>query len=137
MCDVIDNHSERAEHVRNKWRYLYSVWRKSIANEDVRAILDRFLSTHEESPTEKTLGDKYGRIIDGWNEDRQEPRVVYSTSYFLPGTKHNINGIPLDYYRTDCTEQSIQEEKEELFRYLQDAGIDMSAYEEDEDGLPF
>lgn len=135
---IIDNTSSDAIRVRNKWNNLYSAWRQSVATEDVRAILDRYLSETRESPYLKMLGDKYGRIISGWDEEQEEPIIVYSRTYFPDWTRHNLTGIPVDYYRSESTELSIEEERQALRDYYAENGIDMSAYEVDEDGeMPF
>lgn len=105
--------------------------------EDVQAILDRYLSEHEESPALKKMGDKYGRIIDGWNEEQAAPNIVYSHTYFPDRVKHNLIGIPVNYYRTESEELSIEEERQALMEYYEENGIDMNACEVDEDVLPF
>lgn len=137
-CIEIDNNSEDAVRVRNKWNNLYSKWLQSITTEDVRAILKRYLSEHEESPLLKKIGDKYGRIIDGWNAEAEAPNIVYSHTYFTKWRKHNLAGIPVEYYRSEVEELSIEEEREALREYYAEIGVDMSAYEEDADGeMPF
>ena len=135
---IVDNNSSDAMRVRGKWNNLYTAWRQSIETEDVQAILDRYLSEHEESPALKKMGDKYGRIIDGWNEEQAAPNIVYSHTYFPDRVKHNLTGIPVNYYRTENEELSIEEERQALRDYYAENGVDMSAYEVDEDGeMPF
>ena len=135
---IIDNTSPDAIQARDKWGNLYDAWRQSIVTEDVQAILDRYLSEHEESPALKKMGDKYGRIIDGWNEEQAAPNIVYSHTYFPDRVKHNLTGIPVNYYRTENEELSIEEERQARRDYYAETGIDTSAYEVDNDGeMPF
>ena len=57
---------------------------------DVRVILDMYLLEHEESPYLQKIGDKYGRIIDGWNAEAEAPNIVYSFTGFPRWRKHNL-----------------------------------------------
>ena len=137
ILDIVDNTSHDAICVRNKWNNLYSRWKQSIISEDVQAILDRYLSEHEEPPALKKMGDKFGRIINGWDEEQAVPIIVYSHTYFPDWMKHNLTGIPVDYYRSESAELSIEEEREALRDYYEENGMDINAYEVDEDALPF
>ena len=134
----IDNTSPDAVRVRSKWNNLYYKWRKSIETKDVRVILDMYLLEHEESPYLQKIGDKYGRIIDGWNAEAEAPNIVYSFTGFPRWRKHNLSGIPVEYYRLEDEELYIEEEREAMCKYYEGIGVDMSSYEEDEDGeMPF
>ena len=53
----------RVRRARHKWDAAYMAWRQSIANESVILILEKYLSTHTKTATEKRWGDRYGRII--------------------------------------------------------------------------
>lgn len=53
---IVDNNSSDAMRIRGKWNNFYTTWRQSIMTEDVQAILDRYLSEHEESPALKKMG---------------------------------------------------------------------------------
>lgn len=67
----------------------------------ITAILKKYLATHEEAPPLKRWGDKYGRIIKGWNNEKKEPIIEYSTSYLLTEQmKHQIKDIPKEYYQS-------------------------------------
>ena len=117
-------HLGRAMSVRGRWKYAYKAWQKSISNNAIDSILDKYLSTHEESPTLKRIGDKYGRIIDGWDNERQEPRIIYSVNgYFMQGVRHNIKGIPVDYYSSSESRAEIEEEKIVFEDWLQEHDI--------------
>lgn len=67
----------------------------------ITAILKKYLATHKEAPFLKRWGDKYGRIVKGWDNERKEPIVVYSHSYLQPEQmKHKIEDIPKEYYES-------------------------------------
>lgn len=90
----------------------YMAWMESITSESVNLILDKYLSTHAETETEKRWGDRYGRIIGGWDSGKQEPIIVYSaTGGFLQGTRHNIADIPISYCRTEDDAAEVEEER--------------------------
>ena len=62
-------------------------------------ILKRYLADHPESKDLRRAGDKYGRWIHGWDEQKQEPIIVYSYWYLQPEQmKQNIEAIPKSYY---------------------------------------
>lgn len=74
-------------------------WQNQVDGVKISAILHKYLSTHKEDEVLKKWGDKYGRFIQGWNAERQEPIIAYSASYLLPQQmKHNIQEIPVEYY---------------------------------------
>ena len=64
----------------------------------VERIIEKYLSSHQESRYLKSLGDRYGRLITGWNEKLQEPCIVYSMIPFPVDSKHKIDDIPKSYY---------------------------------------
>lgn len=74
-------------------------WCNTADGIKIELILKKYLSTHRESDELKRLGDKYGRIVNGWDCDKQTPIIVYATSYLTKEQmKHNIDGIPKEYY---------------------------------------
>lgn len=74
-------------------------WRNTADGIKIEQILKKYLSTHRESDELKRLGDKYGRIINGWDSEKQTPIIVYATSFLTQAQmKHNIDGIPKEYY---------------------------------------
>lgn len=105
-----DNYNH-AYGVRARWNYLYHQWQQAITDEKICAILDKYLSSNAESPMLKRLGDRYGRIIDGWNMDKHRPNVLYAFWPFSRTTSHNINGIPFEYYGTPVQRREYQEEQ--------------------------
>lgn len=74
-------------------------WRNTTDGIKIEQILKKYLSTHKESAELKRIGEKYGRIINGWDDKKQTPIIVYAT-YFLTKEqmKHNIKEIPKEYY---------------------------------------
>lgn len=68
---------------------------------NVERIIKKYLSNHHESKYLKTIGDKYGRLINGWNAELQEPHMVYSMTPFPTGSKHKTDNIPESYYMDD------------------------------------
>lgn len=65
-------------------------------------ILSRYLSTHEETPIEKKFGDRFGRYILGWDNEKQEPIIGYRFGYVpLELLKHNVTDIPAEYSSSD------------------------------------
>ena len=75
-------------------------WENTIDGMKIQSILKKYLSTHEESPFLKKWGDKYGRIIKGWDAQSGEPIIEYSPSYLQPfQMKHNIKDVPMDYIK--------------------------------------
>lgn len=122
--------------VKGKWLVAYQAWKKKISNDVIDAILDRYLSSHKESPTLKRMGDKYGRIIDGWDNERQEPRIMYSVNgYFMQGVRHNITGIPIEYYTSSENRAEIEEEKKAFRDWMLEQEADHNAFFDDD--LPF
>lgn len=105
-----DNYNH-AYGVRARWNYLYHQWQQAITDEKICAILDKYLSSNAESPMLKRLGDRYGRIIDGWNMDKHRPNVLYAFWPFSRTTSHNINGIPFEYFGTPVQRREYQEEQ--------------------------
>lgn len=74
-------------------------WRNTADGIKIEQIIKKYLSTHKESAELKRLGDKYGRIINGWDSKKQTPIIVYATSFLTKAQmKHNIDGIPKEYY---------------------------------------
>lgn len=149
-CVLIDNTSHNAVRSKDGWNQLYTAWRQSIETEASNAILEIYLSTHTESPTQKRIGDKYGRIITGWDADRQEPTIAYSLSYLDKATRHSLSDVPEWYYREGEQVISIEEEREAIIEaYAEDiaaeTGMTMGEALEtarhkceiDDDGLPF
>ena len=131
----IDNTSDSANRARTKWNNLYKLWLKSIENKTVRRIIDMYLATNEEPPTLKRFGDKYGSIVDGWNEETQEPNIVYSlTGYFPNWTRHDIDGIPFDYYTIDYDEVNDIMRERELLESMNPYHVEDEDYTDD---MPF
>ena len=69
----------------------------------VRAILDKYISEHKEFFGLKHIADNFGIWINGWDNERQEPKIIIAF-YPLPLSllkkqKHNIDGIPKEYYQ--------------------------------------
>ena len=66
----------------------------------INLILDRYIAEHEE--VRHICGEKYGIWINGWNEEMQEPNVILAFHSLplevLMKQKHNIDGIPKEYY---------------------------------------
>ena len=136
ICINIDNTSEDAIKARNRWENLYRVWRESITNEDAESIIEKYLSTHEERPALKCLGDKYGRFVDGWNAESQEPVIVYPlTGPFPKSMRHNLDGIPVDYYRTEEREIIEKEERQAMREWIEEQRQYCGGYDDEE--LPF
>lgn len=74
-------------------------WCNTADGIKIERILKKYLSTHRESDELKRLGDKYGRIVNGWDSEKQTPIIVYATSFLTKAQmKHNIDGIPKEYY---------------------------------------
>ena len=62
-----------------------------------------FKKYDEQHPPHRLIkNNKYVRWINGWNEELQEPNIIYAPLTIgvdvLKGTKHNIGGIPKSYY---------------------------------------
>ena len=69
----------------------------TIERMKVQSIIEKYLSTH------KTMLPKdYGFWINGWNDEAQEPNIVFSLFAqpydVILNQKHNIEGIPKEYY---------------------------------------
>lgn len=121
----IDNTCAEAVRARSKCNGVYRVWLRSIASEDVNTIITKYLATHKESEVFKKAGDRYGRFIDGWDAEKQEPIIVYSlTGYFPKDTRHNLDGIPIEYYKSPEEEMTEEEERQALLEWIseQDEG---------------
>ena len=128
---IIFNDIESAEDIKYK-ELLKTVQRVNLIDGIIaEEILKKYLSTHQESSLYKSMGDKYGRIIKGWDEQAQEPIIHYSNRYLsTEEMRHNINGVPSSYYTNDTSaiKSKISTETKEFI------GTD----EEDEDDeLPF
>lgn len=69
----------------------------------VKLILDRYAVDHFSSNDfTQRIRDNYGMWINGWNDELQEPNMIIAL-YPLPESvivkqKHNIEGIPKEYY---------------------------------------
>ena len=62
-------------------------------------IIKKYLADHPESEFLHQAGDKFGRWIHGWNEEKQEPIIAYAFNYLEPEQmKQNIEAIPKSYY---------------------------------------
>ena len=69
----------------------------AIEQMKVKLIIEKYLSTHK-----IMLPKDYGFWIDGWNDEAQEPNIVFSLFAqpydVILNQKHNIEGIPKEYY---------------------------------------
>lgn len=75
-------------------------------------IIQRYLTDHPESKALRRAGDKYGRWIHGWDEQKQEPIIVYSYNYLEPKLmKQEIGAIPKSYYMPKKEDSSAKSEE--------------------------
>lgn len=110
-CFDNDTNTDTEQKVRHNREFYKSQYRQKLekakycngTSEGIKItlILKKYLATHEEAPFLKRWGDKYGRIIKGWDNERKEPIIAYSHSY-LPYDlmKHQIKDIPKGYYES-------------------------------------
>ena len=114
----------------------YQVWLNRLSNQYVERILENYKQSVNESFLEKYLGNRYGRFICGWNRIKNQPIIVYGTSYNNDRSliHHDISDIPLDYYLSPSEIENYKEE--EAFReYLSERHDESESYDYDE--LPF
>lgn len=130
-CIQIEINEKKRYSTRGKWIHAYNMWLKKIEGEYVKAILETYLSSHAETRSQKNMGNRYGRIIKGWNNRTQEPIVVYPCGYLPNNIQHNISEIPIDYYLSEDEYLDIEEER----KLLEETISDELQYIDDE--LPF
>lgn len=127
--------NEHIEDVKRKAYSLHQQWLNSISTDSSDAVLDKYLSSHKEPNYLKRLGDKYGRIIDGWDEKKCEPIICYFAfqPMSLKHIRHNLSGIPYSYY--------VDKEMAEYLEALSDAYENDSFMDDniefDVDDMPF
>ena len=109
---------ERVKRIQNNFRLEYqAAMQKAIDTDTFSAIkynliLNRYLADHPESKDLRRAGDKYGRWIHGWDEEQQEPIVVYSYTYLEPEQmKQEIGAIPKSYYMPKKEASSTKSEE--------------------------
>lgn len=102
---IEEDEERRVRNIRTDFQSAYqSAMQKAIGTDALSAvkydwILKRYLADHPESKALRRAGDKYGRWIHGWDDEKQEPIVVYSYTYLEPAQmKQNIEAIPKSYY---------------------------------------
>ncbi len=62
-------------------------------------IIQKYLEENPEPKWLATAGEKFGRWIQGWDEEKQQPIVAYTFSFIEPERmKQNIAAIPKSYY---------------------------------------
>lgn len=100
-----EREQERVRRMRRNRQLEYQIaMQKAIDTDFLSAvkydlIIKRYLSDHPESKDLRIAGDKYGRWIRGWDEQKQEPIIVYSYWYLQPEhMKQEISTIPKSYY---------------------------------------
>lgn len=100
-----EREQERVRRMRRNRQLEYQIaMQKAIDTDSLSAvkynlIIKRYLSDHPESKDLRIAGDKYGRWIRGWDEQKQEPIIVYSYWYLQPEhMKQEISTIPKSYY---------------------------------------
>ena len=72
-------------------------------------IIEKYLADHPEPEYLRKAGDKYGRWIHGWDEQKQEPIIAYSYSYLAPEQmKQEIAAIPKSYYMPQKPVSSVK-----------------------------
>lgn len=101
--DMIKKRRQRNSFARNDYLRAVSATmpKDSLKNAKINLILDRYIAEHKEFPF-GLCREKYGIWVNGWNEERQEPNVIVAL-HLLPlevlmKQKHNIDGIPKEYY---------------------------------------
>lgn len=96
---------ERIRSIKNQLQLDYQGAMQRAINTDTWSavkydlIMKKYLADHPESEHLRKIGDKYGRWIRGWDEQKQEPIIVYSYWYLQPEhMKQEIATIPKSYY---------------------------------------
>lgn len=119
LAKAEEREQERIRRIRQNYRLEYQgAMQKAIDTDNLSAvkyelIIKRYLADHPESKDLRRAGDKYGRWIHGWDEQKQEPIIVYSYNYLEPKLmKQEIGAIPKSYYmpKKDVS-STISEEK--------------------------
>lgn len=102
---VEEDEKRRVQNIRADFQSTYqSAMQKALGTDALSAvkydwILKRYLADHPESKALRRAGDKYGRWIHGWDEQKQEPIIVYSYNYLEPKLmKQEIGTVPKSYY---------------------------------------
>lgn len=116
--EMQEKEQRRIRSIQNQFRLEYqAAMQKAIDTDTFSAvkyglILKRYLADHPESKDLRRAGDKYGRWIHGWDEQKQEPIIVYSYNYIEPELmRQEIGAIPKSYYMTKKTVASTKAEE--------------------------
>lgn len=97
LVKLRDNLSERKHKAETQYANAIEKTLPSdtIEYQKVKLIMKKYLSSHK-------IPQKYGFWINGWNNERQEPNIVFSPFQqpyeIIKIQKHNIEGIPKSYY---------------------------------------
>lgn len=108
-----EKEQRRIQTRRKLFKHQYrAAMEKSISKDMVSAakydlIIKKYLSDNPEPKHLREIGDKFGRWIHGWDEQKQEPIIVYSYWYLQPEhMKQEIDLIPKAYYWPKKVESS-------------------------------
>lgn len=103
--EMEEREQRRIEQIRNDFQSNYRrLMNKAIetgfySSVKYDLIIKKYLADNPEPDNLRKAGDKYGRWIRGWDEQKQEPIIAYSFTYLEPKMmKQEIDAIPKSYY---------------------------------------
>lgn len=105
LKEIEGREQRRIQGIRTEFHRNYQYAMRKLIDHDTLLsvkyglIIKKYLADHPESEFLRKAGDKFGRWIRGWDEEKQEPIIAYSFNYLEPEQmKQNIEAIPKSYY---------------------------------------